>query len=79
MTAFVVFPTASSGSVTARASGGSPAISAIPPALSVIGPNASIEMIIPVTASMLAAERPIPYSPSAEFGALVHPCHPAAR
>jgi len=35
----------------------------MPPALSVIGPKASIEMIIPVTLSMLAAARPIPYSP----------------
>ena len=60
VTAFVVFPTASRGSVTARASAGSFAISAIPPALSVIGPNASIEMIIPVTASMLAAASPMP-------------------
>jgi hypothetical protein len=38
VTAFVVLPTASSGSVTARTSFGSSAISAMPPALSVIGP-----------------------------------------
>ena len=36
--ALVVFPTASNGSVTARTFSGSPAISAMPPALSVIGP-----------------------------------------
>ncbi len=58
--ALVVLPTASSGSVIARACSGSLAISAMPPALSVIGPKASIEMIIPVTESMLAAASPIP-------------------
>jgi hypothetical protein len=38
VTALVVLPTASSGSVIARTSFGRPAISAMPPALSVIGP-----------------------------------------
>ena len=38
LAALVVLPTASSGSVMARTSGGSSAISAMPPALSVIGP-----------------------------------------
>ena len=38
VTAFVVLPTASSGSVIARTSFGRSAISAMPPALSVIGP-----------------------------------------
>ena len=38
VTAFVVLPTESSASVTILTSSGSPAISAIPPALSVIGP-----------------------------------------
>ena len=37
-TAAVVFPSASSWSVASRTSGGSSAISAIPPALSAIGP-----------------------------------------
>jgi hypothetical protein len=38
VTALVVLPTASSGSVMARTDSGMPAISAMPPALSVIGP-----------------------------------------
>jgi hypothetical protein len=38
VTALVVLPTASSGSVTLRTDLGSPAISAMPPALSVMGP-----------------------------------------
>jgi hypothetical protein len=38
VTALVVLPTASSASVRARTSSSSPAISAMPPALSVTGP-----------------------------------------
>ena len=50
--AFVVFPTASSSSVTSLTLPSSPAISAMPLALSVIGPNESIDMMIPVSESM---------------------------
>ncbi len=51
VTAFVVLPTASSGSVTLRTSSGMFAISAMPPALSVIGPNASSATIRPQSES----------------------------
>src|SRR5438067_2698667 len=47
VTAFIVLPTASSLSVTARTSFGKLLITATPPALSVIGPNESSEMMIP--------------------------------
>ena len=47
MTAFIVFPMASRSSVVSRTFLSSPAITAIPPALSVIGPNASSAMMIP--------------------------------
>jgi hypothetical protein len=45
--AAVVFPRASSLSVRERTSGGSCAISAIPPALSATGPYASVARVIP--------------------------------
>ena len=51
VTALVVLPTASSGSVTLRTSSGRSAISAMPPALSVIGPKASSATIRPVSES----------------------------
>ena len=50
--ALVVFPIASSSSVTVRTLPSSPAISAIPLALSVIGPNESIDMMTPVSESI---------------------------
>ena len=60
VTALVVLPTASSGSVTSRTSSGRSAISAIPPALSVIGPNASRATIRPVSESCAITATPIP-------------------
>jgi hypothetical protein len=60
VTAFVVLPTASSGSVTPRTSSGRSAISAIPPALSVIGPKASSATIRPVSDSCAITATPIP-------------------
>ena len=60
VTALVVLPTASSGSVTLRTSSGRSAISAIPPALSVIGPNASSATISPVSESCAITAIPIP-------------------
>ena len=60
VTALVVFPTASNGSVIALISEGNSAISAIPPALSVIGPNASRATIIPVKESIDVAAIAIP-------------------
>src|SRR3990172_7801370 len=71
VTAFVVFPTASRGSVTFLTFSGSPDISTIPPALSVIGPKASIATTIPVKESMDMAERAIPYSPAREYEARI--------
>ena len=60
VTALVVLPTASSGSVTLRTSSGRSAISAIPPALSVIGPNASSATISPVSDSCAITATPMP-------------------
>jgi hypothetical protein len=56
----VVLPTASSGSVTLRTDSGSSAISAIPPALSVIGPKASRATISPVSESWAITATAIP-------------------
>ena len=50
--AFVVFPTASSSSVTLRTDSSRPAISTMPFALSVMGPNESMDMTIPVSESI---------------------------
>ena len=58
--AAVVFPTASSLSVLSLTSGGSSAISAIPPALSEIGPYASTANWIPVFANIPTAAIAIP-------------------
>ncbi len=60
VTALVVLPTASSGSVMSRTSCGRSAISAIPPALSVIGPKASRATISPVSESCAITATPIP-------------------
>ena len=60
VTALVVLPTASSGSVTLRTSSGRSAISAMPPALSVIGPNASSATIRPVSDSCAITAMPMP-------------------
>jgi hypothetical protein len=60
VTAFVVLPTASSGSVTFRTSSGNSAISAMPPALSVIGPKASSATIRPVSESCAITAMPMP-------------------
>ena len=62
--AAVVFPTASSISVFSRTSFGNSLISAIPPALSAIGPNASIANCIAVVAIIPAAAIPTPYNPA---------------
>jgi hypothetical protein len=60
VTAFVVLPTASSGSVTLRTPSGRSAISAMPPALSVIGPNASSATMRPVSDSWPMTATPTP-------------------
>ena len=60
VTAFVVLPTASSGSVTPRTDSGMSAISAIPPALSVTGPYASSATIRPYIESCAITATPIP-------------------
>ena len=60
VTALVVLPTASSGSVTLRTSSGRSAISAMPPALSVIGPKASSATIRPVSDSCAITATPMP-------------------
>ena len=62
--AAVVLPTASNMSVLSRTSGGMPLISAIPPALSAIGPNASIANCIAVVAIIPAAAMATPYNPA---------------
>src|ERR1700691_2370463 len=56
VTALVVLPTASSASVDWRTSLGRPAISAMPPALSVTGPKASRATIMPARPSIGGAE-----------------------
>ena len=58
--AAVVFPTASSLSVISRTLSSSSLISAIPPALSAIGPYASTATVIPVVESIPTAARAIP-------------------
>ena len=60
VTALVVLPTASRGSVMSRTSCGRSAISATPPALSVIGPNASSATISPVRESCAITATAIP-------------------
>ena len=63
--AAVVFPTASSTSVRSRTSLGRWLISAIPPALSAMGPKASIASCMAVVAIIPAAAIATPYSPAA--------------
>ena len=58
--AAVVLPSSSKESVISLTSGFMPLISAIPPALSAIGPYASIAMVIPTVASMPTAAIPTP-------------------
>ncbi|MNE35343.1 hypothetical protein D3C80_1290970 [compost metagenome] len=60
----VVLPTASRASVETRTSGGRPAISAMPPALSVTGPKASRATIIPATPSMVVVAMAMPNRPA---------------
>ena len=63
VTALVVFPTASISSVTLRFSSPMPVISTIPPALSAMGPNASMLSTIPAKLSMAMAVRDVPNMP----------------
>ena len=62
--AAVVLPTASKTSVFSRTSLGNSLISAIPPALSAIGPKASIASCIAVVAIIPAAAIATPYNPA---------------
>ena len=62
--AAVVLPTASKISVLSRTSAGNSLISAMPPALSAIGPNASIANCIAVVAIIPAAAIATPYNPA---------------
>src|SRR3990167_5325853 len=63
VTALVVFPTASISSVTFLFSSPIPVISTIPPALSAIGPNASMLRTIPARLSMAIAVNEVPNIP----------------
>merc|ERR1719469_545617 len=63
-TAAVVFPAASRASVLSLMVDGSRLISAIPPALSAIGPYPSIVRATGSDPSIPRAERPIPYIPA---------------
>lgn len=56
----VVFPSISRASVRSRTSGESNDISAFPPALSAIGPKASVANVIPNVDSIPTAAKPIP-------------------
>src|SRR5256885_13526838 len=71
VTALVVLPTASSGSVMLRTSLGNSAISAMPPALSVIGPYASRATMMPVIDSIEVAATAIPYNPANLYDARI--------
>ena len=62
--AAVVLPTSSKLSVIFLVSGPRAPISAIPPALSAIGPYASIAIVIPTVASIPTAAIPTPYNPA---------------
>jgi hypothetical protein len=64
VTAFVVFPTASSSSRDFSTSFSTPDILAIPPALSTIGPKVSEAMIIPFISVRPKAAAMMPYKPS---------------
>ena len=65
--AAVVLPTASSLSVIFLTSWGNSHISAIPPALSAIGPYASTAIVIPQVESIPIAATEIPYNPWPAF------------
>src|SRR5690606_22328528 len=54
-----------------RISSGSSAISAMPPALSVIGPYASRATMMPAIDSMLVAATAMPYRPAAAYEAMI--------
>jgi hypothetical protein len=69
----VVFPTASSTSVRSRTSFGSPLISAIPPALSAMGPKASMASCMAVVAIIPAAAMATPYTPANSYEAMIPP------
>jgi hypothetical protein len=64
VTALVVLPTASRASVVTRTSGGRPAISAMPPALSVTGPKASSATMKPASDSMAVVAMAMPNRPA---------------
>ena len=53
--------------MTARTSSGMSAISAMPPALSVIGPKASSATIRPVSESWAMTATPMPYTPASSY------------
>ena len=69
--AAVVLPTASNLSVLSLTSDGSSAISAIPPALSDIGPYASTASCIPVLASIPNAAIATPYKPAKKCAPII--------
>ena len=58
--ALVVLPRASNGSIRSRITSGAPDISAIPPALSTIGPNPSMVSTIPAVESIPMAAIVVP-------------------
>ena len=62
--AAVVLPSESSASVRSRTSGGSPACSAIPPALSATGPYASVAKVMPSVDNIPTAAKATPYVPA---------------
>ena len=64
VTAFVVFPTASSASVVFLTFSSRFDISAIPPALSVTGPYASKATTIPAKANIAVTDIAIPNKPA---------------
>src|SRR3989344_5724427 len=64
--ALVVLPTVSKASVIFLTSSGALVIAAMPPALSVMGPNESIATIMPATESMDVAAIAMPKIPARE-------------
>ena len=77
--AAVVLPSASNASVRCLTSAGRPLISAFPPALSAIGPYASVAKVIPKVESIPTAAMPIPYRPILRFAALNSTWKPFAQ
>src|SRR5438105_2913036 len=67
MAALVSMPTASSASVVLRTSLSRPAISAMPPALSVTGPNASSATTKPARASIVVVAIAMPKRPASVY------------